>query len=49
MKAWAEKRRREMEAGGATELARMFELVARLCELQEELQHLNKERDDSGW
>ena len=35
MKAWAEKRRRELEASGATELAHMFELVVRMCEVDE--------------
>jgi hypothetical protein len=35
MKAWAEKRRRELEASGEAELARMFELVVRMCEVDE--------------
>ena len=35
MKAWAEKRRRELEASGEAELARMFELVVRMCEVGE--------------
>jgi hypothetical protein len=35
MKAWAEKRRRELEAAGATELARMFETVVKMCEADE--------------
>ncbi len=35
MKAWAEKRRRELEAAGATELAHMFETVVRMCEADE--------------
>ncbi len=37
MKAWAEKRRRQMQACGATELARMFELVCKMCELEEQI------------
>jgi hypothetical protein len=37
MKAWAEKRRRELEASGEAELARMFELVVRMCEVDEVL------------
>ncbi len=37
MRAWAEKRRRQMEEIGALELARMFELVSRICELDEQL------------
>ncbi len=35
MKAWAEKRRRELEAAGATELAHMFETVVKMCEADE--------------
>jgi hypothetical protein len=35
MKAWAEKRRRELEAAGATELARMFETVVKMREADE--------------
>ncbi len=35
MKAWAEKRRRELAAAGATELAHMFETVVRMCEADE--------------
>jgi len=35
MKAWAEKRRRELEASGEAELARMFALVVRMCEVDE--------------
>lgn len=35
MKAWAEKRRRELEAAGDMELAHMFELVVRMCEVDE--------------
>jgi hypothetical protein len=35
MKAWAEKRRRELEASGEAELAHMFELVVRMCEVDE--------------
>ncbi|MFH1113190.1 MAG: hypothetical protein V1792_04655 [Pseudomonadota bacterium] len=37
MKAWAEKRRKEMQACGAGELAHMFELVSRICDLEEQL------------
>ncbi|MBI4962129.1 MAG: hypothetical protein HY913_02530 [Desulfomonile tiedjei] len=37
MKTWAIKRMQQMEANGAPELARMFELVARICELDEQL------------
>lgn len=37
MKAWAKKRRREMQACGAAELAHMFELVSRICDLEEQL------------
>ena len=37
MKAWAEKRRQQVQACGATELARMFELVSRICDLEEQL------------
>jgi hypothetical protein len=35
VKAWVEKRRRELEASGESELARMFELVVRMCEVDE--------------
>jgi hypothetical protein len=35
MKTWAEKRRRELEASGEAELAHMFELVVRMCEVDE--------------
>jgi len=37
MKAWAQKRKREMEVVGENELAVMFDLVVRLCELDEQL------------
>ena len=37
MKTWAEKRRREMEMLGATELAEMFDLVVKICALDEKL------------
>ncbi len=40
MKTWAEKRRREMEAVGATELAEMFKTIVKLCELEEQLRSL---------
>jgi hypothetical protein len=35
MKVWAEKRRRELEAAGDMELAHVFELVVRMCEVDE--------------
>ena len=35
MKIWAEKKRGEMEALGATELAEMFDLVVKICVLDE--------------
>ncbi len=44
MKTWAEKRRREMEAVGATELADMFKTIVKLCELEDQLKSLK----DSG-
>lgn len=37
MKAWAEKRGRQMEAMGEKELAEMFQLVVRIYELEERL------------
>ena len=37
MKAWAEKRRRELEASGEAELARMFETVVKMCEADDSL------------
>jgi hypothetical protein len=37
MKTWAEKRKREMERLGATELAEMFDLVIKICVQDEEL------------
>jgi hypothetical protein len=40
MKTWAEKRRREMEAIGAKELADMFNTIVRLCELEEKVKSL---------
>ena len=43
MRQWAERRRREMEGIGSPELARMFELVARLCELEEQAHGLRAE------
>jgi len=36
MRRWAERRQREFEELGATELARVFELVAKMCELEED-------------
>ncbi len=43
MRAWAERRRREMQGLGSPELARMFELVAKLCELEEQVAGLREE------
>ncbi len=37
MKEWAKKRRQELEAIGEKELAEMFQLVVKICELEEEL------------
>ncbi len=37
MKEWAKKRRQELEAMGEKELAEMFQLVIRICELEEQL------------
>lgn len=37
MKTWAEKRQRQMEAMGATELAEMFKTIVKLCELEEQI------------
>ena len=37
MKQWAEKRRGEMEAIGATELAEMFATIVKLYELEEKV------------
>jgi hypothetical protein len=37
MKAWALKRRQEIEAAGEKELAEVFELVIKICELEEQL------------
>lgn len=37
MKTWAEQRMHDMEAVGAIELARVFELVAKICDLDEQL------------
>ncbi len=48
MKAWAEKRKREVEAEGARELAKMFELVARLCELEESVKSLSRPNELLG-
>jgi len=46
MKQWAEYRRRQMEDVGATELAEMFQLVIKICELEEELKAAE---DSDGW
>ena len=37
MKIWAAKKRGEMKALGATELAEMFDLMIRICALDEKL------------
>ena len=37
MKAWALKRRYETEAAGEKELAEVFQLVIKVCELEEQL------------
>jgi hypothetical protein len=37
MKAWEEKRRQELEAMGEKELAEVFQLIIKICELEEEL------------
>ena len=37
MKAWAEKRRQELEAMGEKELAVVFQLFIKICELEEQL------------
>ena len=37
MKEWAERRRRELEAAGEQELADVFRLVVRICELEEQV------------
>ena len=37
MKEWAKKRRQELEVMGERELAEMFQLVIRICELEEQL------------
>lgn len=37
MKEWAKKRRRELEAMGEKELVEMFQLVIKICELEEQL------------
>jgi hypothetical protein len=37
MKEWAKKRGQELEAMGAKELAEMFQLVVKICELEEQL------------
>ncbi len=45
MKRWAEKRREAMAAMGYKELADIFELVVRICELEEQLYpELNKDK-----
>jgi hypothetical protein len=43
MRNWAEQRRQEMDRIGAPELARMFELVARLCEMEDQAARLKEE------
>ena len=37
MKAWVLKRRQEIEAAGEKELAELFQLVIKICELEEKL------------
>ncbi len=37
MKAWAQKRKEEVEAAGEKELAEVFQLVIKICELEEQL------------
>jgi hypothetical protein len=37
MKEWAKKRIEELEAMGEQELAEMFQLVVKICELEEQL------------
>jgi hypothetical protein len=37
MKTWAEQRMQDMESVGAFELAQVFELVAKICDLDEQL------------
>ncbi len=37
MKAWALKRREELESAGEKELAEVFQLVIKICELEEQL------------
>ncbi len=46
MKTWAERRKREMEAIGATELAEMFSTIVKLCELEERVKSL---KDSGEW
>ncbi len=35
MKEWAKKRKQELEAMGEKELAEIFQLVVKICELEE--------------
>jgi hypothetical protein len=37
MKEWAEKRRQELEAIGEKELAALFQLVIKICEIEQQL------------
>jgi hypothetical protein len=37
MKAWAQRRKQELESMGEKELAEVFQLVIKICELEEEL------------
>jgi hypothetical protein len=46
MKTWAEKRQRDMETIGATELAEMFRTIVKLCELEEQI---SASRDSDDW
>jgi hypothetical protein len=37
MKEWAEKRMRQLQAMGEMELAEVFQLVIRICELEDQI------------
>jgi len=49
MKTWAARRKREFETMGQLELARMFELILKFCELDEELHAHAGESDALDW
>jgi hypothetical protein len=36
MKEWAKKRKQELEATGAMELAEVFQLIVTICELEDQ-------------